>query len=676
MKISLIYPARQMGWWPALGLAYVAAMLEKDGHPVQIVDRNPTLMRGDDVDSYTRRLLGEFKPDMVGITVTTPLLNDAIQALRISKKEIPRAPVVMGGPHVSVLPEDTLHRYPEIDVVVRGEGELTIPEIASGKPLPEILGISYRSNGKTLSNRARPPISNLDDLPFPARHLFDMEFYLRPDNTVIRGIEGIRATHILNSRGCFHKCAFCAGSAVFGRGVRVRSPENIVAEIQHLINDYNIEGLYFAEDVFFTTKERAEALCSAFVETGISKKIIWSGLVRANAAPPELIEMMKDAGCVHVECGFETGSPRLLKLIRKGATVKQGYETARAVHKAGLRLLASTIVGFPTETESEFDATLNFIRDVEPHFVGFNKFVPLPGSQFFNELSSEGKLITDDWEVFHVSGSVPHHEQISYSTMDGPAFFKKFSENATGFIEDLNLAGTIISALETLEEKRYGFNFSPVKLEMFTIEAPDTEKEKYEFCWEKLLTIEKYDESFQAQDVFSKANLSSKVILSLFNNFGVHLMEDFRLRSAASLLHVALKEEEHPLLLANLGVLFFRRREYRQTEEFFASSLARAEHHRKRISRNLANTFLLRGRLKKAKKAYEAIDKDFQCHDGLMGQAVCHILQGDFNHAINCWTRVSEKGNLIVAKQNIKAAQSLITGGGRVIGFKPISQQV
>ena len=152
-------------------------------------------------------------------------------------------------------------------------------------------------------------------------------------------------------------------------------------------------------------------------------------------------------------------------------------------------------------------------------------------------------------------------------------------------------------------------------------------------------------------------------------------MEDFGLRPAAALLHLALKEEEHPLLLANLGALSFRRMEYCQTDKYFSSALARAERYRERISRNLANTFLLRGQLKKAKKAYETIDKDFQCHDGLMGQAVCHILQGDLDQAINCWTRVSEKGNLIVAKQNIKAAQTLKAGGGRVIRFKPISQQ-
>ena len=119
MRIALIYPARQMAYWPSLGLGYVAAMLEKEGHRVHIIDRNPTLMRGGDVDVHTRKSLNEIKPDMAGITATTPLMEDVIRVLRILNEETPGIPIVMGGPHVSALPEETLHRYPEIDIVVR-----------------------------------------------------------------------------------------------------------------------------------------------------------------------------------------------------------------------------------------------------------------------------------------------------------------------------------------------------------------------------------------------------------------------------------------------------------------------------------------------------------------------------------------------------------------------------
>ncbi len=673
MKIALIYPARQMGYWPSLGLAYVAAMLEQHGHIVRIIDRNPILMQGGDLDTFTENCLDEFKPDIVGITATTPLMDDVINVLRILREKLPDIPLVMGGPHVTALPEETLQHYPEIDIVVRGEGEVTMPEIAEGRPLEEILGITWRDNGKIRSNPPRPLISDLDALPFPARHLFDMEFYLHPDNTVIRGLEGIRATHIYNARGCYHKCKFCAGSAVFGRRVRSNSPQTIVAEIQHLIDDYKVEGLYFDEDVFFSTRRRAEAICTALVKAEIPDKLKWAGLMRADAAPLDVLKMMKNAGCVQIEYGFETGSSRMLKVIRKGTTLQQNYEAARNTHKAGLRLLASMVVGCPSETESEFDETIEFLRDTEPHFVGLNKFVPLPGSQFFNELSEEGKLNNDDWGVFHVSGSVPGQEQISYSAMEGLAFYNKFCENEHGFIQDLNLAGIIISLLETLEEKRNGFDFSSLKLELFPIELPEKKIEETEFYWEKALKAIEDEELFTPKDILSKANLSSATRLAFLNNLGIYLMKDFRLRPAAACLDLARKEMEHPLLSANMGILFFRRKEFLRADKYFTSALSGAEKYRKRISWNFANTFLLRGRLDAAREKYEMFDKDFASPDGLMGLAACHVLLGNFDRAFTCWEKAFKDGNPASASQNMEASQALKANGGRVIGFKSIA---
>jgi len=674
MIIALIYPARQMGYWPSLGLAYVAAALEQEGHSVHIVDRNPTFMRGGDVDGYTRNSLQAINPDMVGITATTPLMEDVVHILPLVKKECPHSPIVMGGPHVTALPEETLRHYPAVDIVVRQEGELTMPEIAAGRPLEEILGITWRCNGEIRSNPPRPLIADLDSLPFPARHLYDMEFYLHPDNPVIRGLEGIRATHIYNARGCYNKCKFCAGAAVFGRKVRSNSPEKIVAEIQHLIDTYQVEGLYFDEDVFFSTRRRAEAICSALIESGIAKQIKWSGLMRADAAPLDILSLMKEAGCVQVEYGFETGSPRMLELIRKGTTVPQNYEAARNTRKAGLRLLASMVVGFPSETESEFNDTIDFLRNAEPHFIGFNKFVPLPGSQFYEELLAEGKLVgSGNWDVFHVSGSVPHHELISYCAMEGPLFYRKFCESERDFVHELNMVGIIASLLETLDDLENGFDLSSVRLKAFPLAIDNGEEEDAAWYREQVLSSLDAEKPFEPEAIGRSSKVSAQTRMAVLNNVGIDLMADFRLVAAVSCLEAARRETDHPLISANLGICAFRRKAFSQAENYFTSALSKSGRYQKGITWDAITTWLLRGRLDTAKERYEQFDKEFTCTDGLMGRAACHLLEGDWDQALRCWEKALAGGDRPVARQNIEAVRLLRSRGGRIVGFKPLT---
>ncbi len=674
-KVALIYPAkRNMGCWPALGLAYIAAMLEKVGHTVSIIDRNPVLSQGGDVEAFTRKALADFKPDFVGITATTPLMEDVVSILHLLQETIPGIPLILGGPHVTALPEATLKQFPEVDIVVRGEGELTMPEIVAGCPLTEVLGITWRKDGEVISNPARPLITDLDALPFPSRNLFDMEFYLQPDNIVIRGLRGIRATHIYNARGCYYNCKFCAGAAVFGREVRSNSAHTIVEEINHLINEYNVEALYFDEDVFFSSRLRAETICKALIEAEIPKKIKWAGLMRANAAPFDVLKMMKDSGCVQVEFGFETGSARMLKVVRKGVILEQNYAAARNSHKAGLRLLASMIVGCPSETSAEYNETIEFLRDIEPHYIGFNKFIPLPGSQFFNELSAAGKLGNEDWGVYHVGGSFPEQKMISYSEIEGPEFFRKFCEDEQKFIRDSNLAGTIISLLNILEEKQNGFSFSILKPDLFTIAIPEKRRAETDFCWEKALEIIEGNELCEIDDFKCDDKLSTDVRGAWLNNLGVHLIEDFRLRLAGLCLRSAQPEQESPLVLANLGVLAFRRKEYEKADSYFTSALLNPGSYKKQISWNWANTCLLSGRLEQAREMYEKFDNDFAVFNGQIGLAATYVLFGDFKQARNCWEKaIGDDEGLPEAIQNIKASQNLSANGGHIIGHKSIT---
>ncbi len=674
-NVALIYPAkRSMGCWPALGLAYIAAMLEKDGHSVKIVDRNPVMLKNEDVDLFTKNALLDFQPDIIGITATTPLMEDVVSVLALLGENFPAIQVVMGGPHVTALPEETLKNYPEVDIVARGEGEYSMTEIVAGCSLSEIAGITWRNNGEIQSNPPRPLISNLDELPLPARHLYDMEFYLQPENPVIRGVRGVRASHIYNARGCYYRCKFCAGSAVFGRKVRSHSCEKIIGEINHLINKYGVEALYFDEDVFFSSRERAETICKALIEEGIPEKIKWAGLMRANSAPLDILKMMRKAGCIQVEYGFETGSVRMLKEVHKGVTMEQNYEAARHTHKAGMRLLASMIVGCPSETEAEFDETVEFLRNIEPHYIGFNKFVPLPGSQYYKDLLEKGKLVGNhDWGLFHVGGSFPEQESISYSKVDGEEFFNKFCENEQGFIRSSNLVGTIISIFNVCEEKKYGFDFSMIKPQLFFMDVPEAEKAEADRLWDDALLCMLSDLDVSLPEgFFQRFNLSTEARVALCNNLGVHLMSDFRLKQAALFLDLTRKEAKSSVVLSNLGVLAFRRKEFVKADEFFAAALNEVGEMRKSILWCYANTVLLSGRLDKACDMYEAFDHEFGFTDGEMGLAACHILQGDFDKATTCWERVSCKNNLFAAKQNIKAKIALESSGESIKGYQSI----
>ncbi|GAG30196.1 unnamed protein product, partial [marine sediment metagenome] len=213
------------------------------------------------VDNITEGEIRKFKPDIVGITVTTPTFFDVrCNIVRIIRKMGDETVIVVGGPHVSALPEDTLRSCSEINIACKGEGELSMLEIANGNKLEDIVGITYRDGDNIINNQNRKPHDNINDFCFPSRHLVDMKYYCKGNPHVMHGIYS-RATTIFTSRGCPYNCTFCAGSVALGRGVRFQSVELVVEEIEILIKDYKIEGLYFADDIFDVDKDRAVNIC-------------------------------------------------------------------------------------------------------------------------------------------------------------------------------------------------------------------------------------------------------------------------------------------------------------------------------------------------------------------------------------------------------------------------------
>ncbi|MDI6733011.1 MAG: radical SAM protein [Planctomycetota bacterium] len=424
-------------YWPPLGLAYIAAVLEEHNHKVKIIDRDLSLKENrldfEKTDRDTLDLINSFNPEIVGFTVTTPNVSDANYVSTLIKKEIPKITTIIGGPHCIGEPILTLQKCPSIDILVRGEGENTMLEIANGCNLTDITGIVYRNKENIVSNPDRPVIQNLDSLPLPARHLLRMDLYLRPSRFTSRNLS-LRTTHIFTARGCPYRCHYCAGPISFGGKVRYHSPERVVSEIDYLISEYSIEALYFAEDMFLANKKRARKMLSLFIEKGINKKIKWMAQLSTNIVDKEYLELMKDAGCVHVEYGFESGSQRILDLMNKKATVKKNLMAVNLTKEVGLRFQGNIITGYPGETEEDFHKTLDFLRKTKPHNIGFNLFMPLPGSFIYNKLKAEGKHLPD-WD----SIGDPEMSQIIYADMSKPRFEELYLKARFKIILPINL---------------------------------------------------------------------------------------------------------------------------------------------------------------------------------------------------------------------------------------------
>lgn len=446
MRISLIYPLlskkrtlvdENKQFWPPLGLAYIAAVLEKNGHTVEIIDRDLLLRRnGLDFAKMDAEMIGklkDFKPGMVGISVTTPNMPDVACIARLIKDRLPGTMVVLGGPHVSGEPILTLQEIPHADAVVRGEGEFTALEIASGKDFRDIDGISYRKEDEILSNRDRILIPDIDALPMPARHLLDMKAYSRPSRFTSRNLN-LRTTSIFTARGCPYRCNFCAGPLSFSGKVRFHSPGRVVNEIEELVSRYSIEALYFAEDMFLSSKKRSEEILGLFIEKGINRKVRWIAQAKANIITPELLELMKKAGCVGVEYGFESGSQRVLDLMNKKLAVDESIKAADLTRKARLRFQANIIVGYPGEREDDFRKTIDFIKRIRANMIGFNIFMPLPGTPSYQMLKEEGRPLPR-WEDI----GDPEAPQVNFADMSKEAFERLYLETRLNVILPMNL---------------------------------------------------------------------------------------------------------------------------------------------------------------------------------------------------------------------------------------------
>lgn len=395
MKVLLLRPiesrvAKSGDVMPPLGLAYVASVLEKNGIEVVVIDC-PALSTSRE---ELRSRITKENPDVLGITCMTTALPSAVRISNLVKKILPNCTIVFGGPHVTFLPRETLLENPNIDVVIIGEGENTMLDLCrsliTDNCLGDVPGIAFRKNGKPIVTPSRPLIDNLDEIPFPARHLLPMKKYSMA--TSIRN----PCTTLIASRGCPYLCKYCSSHTIHGRRVRTRSVDNVLSEIKYIHEKYHIKDIAFMGDTFTAKWRWVQEFCDKIVNEKIH--ISWQCQTNVKNVNRDLLLRMKKAGCYMINYGVEFGSQRILDAAHKGIRLDEVEKAFRLTKKAGIATYAYFMMGYPGETIADIRQTIKLSRTLGPDFVQFSIYTPFPGSESYDE---HYDLIKDrDWGSF------------------------------------------------------------------------------------------------------------------------------------------------------------------------------------------------------------------------------------------------------------------------------------
>jgi radical SAM superfamily enzyme YgiQ (UPF0313 family) len=354
-----------------LGLLTLGTMLKTHSrHDVRICDECVDDVAEKDIDIYS--------PDLVAVSITTPLMKRAAEIAAYAKSK--GATVAMGGPHVSAVPEQVLEES-RADIAAVGEGDYIILDVCNGKAWEEIGGIAFRRNGRISLNLRRPPIEDLDALPFLERDLLDIDKYQTDGELGFPLPRGQTLMRLFTSRGCQYRCGFCASYNVWGRKVRYRSAESVLDEIRKIITDYEVRNYVFMDDFFTASLERVQEICETVIREGL--KIRWVCSSRINM-PKETLLLMKRAGCELVSFGIESGSDKVLRSIRKGQNREQIFNTFQTTREIGLRTKITIIVGLPAEEEEDFLKTLKLVRRINPNYLWVSMFYPFPGTELYD----------------------------------------------------------------------------------------------------------------------------------------------------------------------------------------------------------------------------------------------------------------------------------------------------
>ena len=415
MKIAIIAPPYPLQECPAppLGVAYVAAAFESAGAEVKILDFIISKYSADKL----RDELKTFKPDVAGATSVTMNFPAAADIMRAVKEFDSSIVTIMGGPHVSFDAVNTLQNYPEIDLIVVGEGEETIAELMScdmsRKQWPKIRGLFFRNNGRVIDTGTRGFIEDIDSLPLPARHLLSHARYQALGFPI----------SIITSRGCPYSCIFCLGRRMVGKQIRRRKASLVVDEIENILS-YGWRRINVADDLFTSDKEIVQDICREIKRRSLD--FTWSAFSRVNTINKATLELMKDAGCDSVSFGLESGNRAMLKRIRKGITPEQIRKATKLCEEVGMIAHGSFIVGLPGETPDTLRETSEFAKSLNIMY-GYHFLAPFPGTTLREQVKQyDLEILTHDWSQYDANSAIVRTSSLSPEEMN--CFVAKYDE--------------------------------------------------------------------------------------------------------------------------------------------------------------------------------------------------------------------------------------------------------
>ena len=376
---------------PPLGLAYLAAMIEREAE-VEIIDAQG--LSEEAVKERVRRT----SASVVGLSASTVSIRNAARIAGWAKEFHPDATTVVGGPHVTAAPLETMDVFPVFDFGVAGDGEVIFRElvraVGHGHDPCAVPGVIYRQAGSGLKVNPSPPPLPLDEIPFPAWHLLPpFKFYSFNPSAYRRHPHAM----VIASRGCPYQCIFCHAGR-FRQNLQYRSPRNIVDEMEFLAKTYGIREIKFGDELFAVNTSWVGKICAEIRERNLD--VIWACEARANTMTPEFARLLKSGGCWQITIGIESGSPRILERIKKKITREQVKNTVRWAHEAGLAVRAFFMLGFPFEERSDIVQTIDFAVESGVDDASFGFVVPFPGTELYELCQEQGYFGKNGWLEF------------------------------------------------------------------------------------------------------------------------------------------------------------------------------------------------------------------------------------------------------------------------------------
>lgn len=389
---------------PPMGILYIASCLESSGYSVSVVDAHAEELSVESVISKIKHQ----QPQLVGISCNyAPIHNITIELCERIKTENKNIFTVVGGNHASASYKALLESCRYIDYVILGQGEYVLPSLIrslnsklhDGQGVSSVNGIAYIDDGVITRTQGAPIITNLDELPMPAYHLVDMSKYDR--------------YNVIISRGCPFQCNYCASNVITKHHVKYRAPKYVANEIKHLFTKYGNKPLWFSDDTFTANKKIVEELLDRIIDMNIG--VEWSCLTRVNTTSIDILEKMKKAGCKYISYGVESGNEEMLKLMNKKITIKNVEKVLEDTKSVGIDMYLFFIVGYPGDTKEMEEDSLKLIERLCPTGVGYNVFIPLPGTPSWKELEEKGLVSFDTIEWDKLFARVSFDEPDGYS---------------------------------------------------------------------------------------------------------------------------------------------------------------------------------------------------------------------------------------------------------------------